>query len=81
MDETKRCKDYDAKYRTEHQNATNFKRAYSEFVQAIKDHDFGKCDCRLKLVPQVAKALDELPQLSMGPRMIGKVISLKNKKK
>ena len=50
-------------------------------VKTLKDHDYGKCDCRLKFFSLVTKALKELPDLSMGPRMIGKVMSLKTKKK
>ena len=56
------------------QNA--FKNSYEQLVKSLKHHDYGSCECKLKLIPQVMKAEEYILPLKLGKKTPGKVEKL-----
>ena len=45
-------------------------------MKSLKHHDYGSCECQLKLIPQVMKAEEYMLPLKLGKKTPGKVEKL-----
>ena len=62
------------------EQTNKYKEDYLELTDTLQKHDYGGCECMLKFVPAVNKALNQPRRLRLGPRAAGVVGRLRNEK-
>ena len=61
------------------EQTNKYKEDYLELTDTLQKHDYSGCECMLKFVPAVDKALNQPRRLRMGPRAEGVIGRLRNK--
>ena len=58
--------EFKSKLFIETDKAERFKNSYEGLVKKLKNHNYGSCECNLKMIPEVKKALDHICDIKLG---------------
>ena len=73
----KQNNDLENKYLLELQNTHGYKEGFLELVKTLQRHNYEGCECQLKFIPAVSKALNQPQSFKIGPRAEGAVDKLR----
>lgn len=65
----------------EKDSVVKFKSEFEELVKVLQNHNYGGCQCQLKMVPQVQKAVEHVRDIKLGKQNVGEVERMRKKKK